>query len=250
MNALDYVSVEEAQGLPGLRVAFTQGVPGPWGFGARAILEHKQIPFVAVPQIAGEANEALLRWTGQASAPVAVYGDERPRASWSEIILLAERLAPEPRLIPADAAQRAEMFGLCHELCAEDGLGSSVRAMLFHLRNRDPRSLLVKRYETGRDVAYARSRAQAVIAMLAARLQAQAARGVPYLVGEALSAADFYAAGFSHLLRGFRVEVCEMPDSYRATGDLVRQELGETPEILFTHRDRILRDHVRCPFRF
>jgi glutathione S-transferase len=250
MNALDYVSVEEAAALPGLRIAFSRGVPGPWGVGARAILEYKQIPFVAVPQIPGEANEALQRWTGQAAAPVAVYGEERPRASWSEIILLAERLAPEPRLIPADAAQRAEMFGLCHELCAEDGLGSSIRAMLFGLRNRDPQSLLVRRYDTGRDVAHARARANAVIALLAARLEAQAGRGSPYLVGEALSAADFYATAFSHLLRGFPVEICEMPDSYRTTGDLVRQELGEPPEILFAHRDRILRDHMRCPFRF
>jgi hypothetical protein len=166
MHRLAYVSVEEAVALPGLRVAFSQGVPGPWGVGARAILEYKAIPFVAVPQIPGGANEALQRWTGQPSAPVAVYEDERPRASWSEIILLAERLAPEPRLIPADAEDRAAMFGLCHELCAEDGLGWSIRAMLFSLRGRDPQSLLARRYASGMGLEHAQARANAVVAML------------------------------------------------------------------------------------
>jgi glutathione S-transferase len=250
MHRLAYVSVEEAVALPGLRVAFSQGVPGPWGVGARAILEYKAIPFVAVPQIPGGANEALERWTGQPSAPVAVYKDERPRASWSEIILLAERLAPEPRLIPADAEDRAAMFGLCHELCAEDGLGWSIRAMLFSLRGRDPQSLLARRYASGMGLEHAQARANAVVAMLGRRLEAQAAKGSGYLVGDSLTAADFYWTAFSHLLRGFPVAVCEMPDSYRATGELARQHLDPVPEIMFDHRDRILREHMRCPFAF
>jgi hypothetical protein len=73
-----YLSVEEAISLPGLRVAFTRGVPGPWGEAVKAILSIKGIPFTPVVQEGGQPNEALVAWTGQSSAPVAVFGDERP----------------------------------------------------------------------------------------------------------------------------------------------------------------------------
>jgi glutathione S-transferase len=251
MNELHYVSVREAIGLPGLRVAFSQGFPGPWGVGVRAILEHKKIPFVAVVQTPGEDNEDLLRWTGQTSAPVAVLDEERPRALWSEVILLAERLAPETPLIPKDQEARTDMFGLCHELCAEDGLGWSLRLMLFAPRIRAGESTpMMRKYESGVDVAHARARANAVIAMVARRLEAQRARGCGFLVGDALSAADFYWVGFSHLLRGFPAAACDMPDFYRVLCDVVLPDLDPLPEILFEHRDRILRDHMRTPMRF
>ena len=45
-------------------------------------------------------NDALLAWTGHENAPIAVYENEKARAGWAEILFLAERLAPEPRLIP------------------------------------------------------------------------------------------------------------------------------------------------------
>jgi glutathione S-transferase len=250
MNELTYISVEEAVPLSGLRVAFTEGVPGPWGVGARAILEYKNIPFAAVTQVAGEPNDALQRWTGQNSAPVAVYNEERPRASWAEIIVLAERLAPQPALIPENEDERALMFGLGHEICGEDGLGWNIRVMMMEARGRDPNSLLIKKYDTGEGIEHARARANAILAMLARRLEAQAARGSRTLVGNALSAVDFYWTAFSHLLRGFPETACDMPDWYRNLGALVLARLDPIPESLFEHRDRVLRDHMRCPFKF
>ena len=82
MGDLSYVAVEEARGLKGLRLVLTQGIPAPWGMAARVLYEIKKIPFVAVIQQAGAANEALIAWTGHNSAPVAMYDDERPRAIW------------------------------------------------------------------------------------------------------------------------------------------------------------------------
>ncbi len=253
MNALDYVSVEAAAGLPGLRVAFSRGVPGPWGFGARAILEYKAIPFVATPQIPGEPNAALQRWTGQTSAPVAVLNDERPRASWWEIILLAERLAPERPLIPKAEDDRAMMFGLCHELCAEDGLGWSLRMMMFGLREPqgDPKAaVLTRKYNSGEGFEHSRTRVNAVVDLLARRLAAQAARGSAFLVGDVLSAADFYFAGFSNFLRGLPQDVCLMPAYYRVLCDDVLPHLRPVPEILFEHRDRIVRRYLTIPMSF
>jgi glutathione S-transferase len=250
MNELSYVTVDDAVAMPGLRVAFSRGVPGPWGVGARGILEYKGIPFTAVAQEIGEPNEPLMRWTGQTSAPVAVLDDERPRASWSEIILLAERLAPERPLIPKDQDDRATMFGVCHELCAEDGLGWSLRLMMFDARGRDPGSPMVRKYDSGVSFEHARDRANAILSMLARRLQAQKAAGSEYLVGAGLTAADFYWTGFSHLLRTFPPQVCDMPEFYTVLSDMVCPHLDPLPEILFEHRDRILRDHMRCPFKF
>src|SRR3546814_6466112 len=124
MSAPDYVPVAQARALPGLRIAFTQGVPGPWSVAARAFYDIKKIAYVAVPQEGGTPNEELKAWTGQTSAPVAMLDDDRPRAHWSEVLILAEQLAAEPRLIPADQDERTLMFGLCHEICGDDGLRS------------------------------------------------------------------------------------------------------------------------------
>ena len=92
-----------------------RGVPSPWGEAAKAILQVKKLPFVRVAQQPGAPNPELLEWTGQTSAPALAWGDEKPRTGWAEILLLAERLAPEPRLVPAEPAERARLFGLAND---------------------------------------------------------------------------------------------------------------------------------------
>ena len=126
----DYLSVEEAKGLRGLRLVLTAGVPGPWGEAAKGIFHAKDVAFVPVRQEAAQANEALVEWIGHANAPVAVYENEPGRAAWTEIIWLGERLAPTPSLVPADPAERAAMFGLIHAIAGEQGLGWSRRLMM------------------------------------------------------------------------------------------------------------------------
>lgn len=253
MTELRYISVEEAIPLKGLRVAFTQGLPGPWGLSARAILDYKRIPYAAVVQEAGGANDALLAWTGQTSAPVAMLDEERPRALWSEILLLAERLAPEPRLIPADPAERMTMFGLAHELCGEDGVGASARTLLL-LNDRSGRPhvpRLVEKYCAGAAVEHAARRLNQLIALLAARLEQQAAAGSAYLVGDALSAADIYWVAFSTLIDALPEDICIMPDFYRALGGVTQPFLdAQLPENLIAHRDRVARAYLPVPFRF
>jgi glutathione S-transferase len=247
MNELSYITVEEAVPLSGLRVAFSQGAPGPWGVGARAIFEYKNIPFAAVTQVMGEPNEALQAWTGQSSAPVAVYNDERPRASWADIVVLAERIAPERPLIPKNEDERATMFGVCHEICGEEGLGWSIRLMMFEARGRDPDSLMARKYDSHVGFEHSRARTNTILAMLARRLERE---GTGFLVAGQLTAADFYWAAFSHLLRCLPADVCDMPDWYKNLCEAVLPHLDPIPEILFEHRDRILRTYARCPFKF
>src|SRR5215469_12106789 len=116
-----YIGVEEAIKRRGLRMVVVGNVPSPWGEAAKGILHIKGIEWVAVRLVYD--SEPLREWAGQLSGPVAIYDDEKPRSGWAEILLLAERLAPKPGLLPADRAERALAFGLSHEICGEAGLG-------------------------------------------------------------------------------------------------------------------------------
>ena len=183
------------------------GMPSPWGEAAKGILHIKGIDWTAVRLVYD--SEPLKEWAGQRSGPVAIYDDDKPRAGWAEILLLAERLAPTPALLPKDAAERALVFGLAHEICGEDGLGWSRRLQLIHAGLQGaggfaPRvaGYLAKKYghspETG---SAAGARVVALLGMLAARLKAQKAAGSRYYVGNALTAVDVYSATFMALLR-------------------------------------------------
>jgi hypothetical protein len=125
-----YVSVEEAIERRGVRMVVVGNVPSPWGEAAKGILHIKAIDWAAVRLVYD--SEALQQWAGQRSGPVLMYDDERPRSGWADILLLAERLAPAPPLLPAKADERALAFGLAHEICGEAGLGWSRRLQLIH----------------------------------------------------------------------------------------------------------------------
>src|SRR6516164_2982705 len=118
---MKYISVEEAINAPGLRLVLSAGVPGPWGEAAKAILAYKEVAFSPVFQQGGGDNAALKEWTGQTSAPVAVYENLPPACHWYDLLMLAERLAPERPLVPMDSAQRVEVLGLSALIAGMDG---------------------------------------------------------------------------------------------------------------------------------
>ena len=127
----EYVDLDDAKQRAGLRMVVVPGVPSPWGEAAKGILHVKRIPWVAVRLDQG--SDAMSDWTGgERSGPVAIYEDEAPRKGWAEILLLAERLAPDPGLLPGDAAERALTFGIAHEICGEMGLGWCRRNLGVH----------------------------------------------------------------------------------------------------------------------
>ena len=89
-----YVSVDEAIKRSGVRMVVVGGVPSAWGEAAKGILHVKNIEWVAVRLVYD--SEPLKEWAGQRSGPTLIYDYERPRAGWAEILLVAERLAPNP----------------------------------------------------------------------------------------------------------------------------------------------------------
>ena len=258
-----YLEVAEAREHPGLRLAITAGYPGPWGEAAKGIFRLKGIPFVLVRQLAGQPNDELCAWTGQRNAPIAVYADERPRSHWADILALAERLAPEPRLVPADPEERVRMFGLANELCGETGFGWARRlALLDDMREgaeapgapaayREVYRSLGARYGYSPEAAASsRARTLEILALLDAQLRARRARGCRYLVGDALSALDVYWATFAVLIDPLPDELCRMEPQLRGSHTASDPELRALAAPLLEHRDRIYREHLGLPLDF
>jgi glutathione S-transferase len=250
----EYVSVEEAMQRRGLRMVVVGGVPSLWGEAAKCILHIKRIEWAAV-RLAYD-SEPLKQWAGQLNGPVAVYNDERPRTGWAEILLLAERLAPAPPLLPADAADRALVFGLAHEICGESGLGWTRRLQLVHagLHNAGGFAERAAKY-LGKKYGYRPEagasygpRVMALLGMFAARLKAQRAAGSRYCVGDAVTAVDVYSAACIALFSPLPAAQCAMDAGTRAAFEtLDAQTQAALDPILLEHRDMMYAEHLQLP---
>ena len=254
----EYIAVEEARKLPGLRVVLSPGVPGPWSEAAKGILYVKKIPYVKARQEIGGENRALKEWSAQATAPVFAWNDEPPRSTWIEQLFLAERLQPTPPLIPANIENRVLMFGYANELCGEHGFGWAKRLLLVHPMlsnpNADPQSKAFSSY-IGEKYGYNREEAEAasarcaeILRFLGRRLEQQRAKGSQFFIGNQLSALDIYWAAFAALIQPLPQELCPMPQSFRKmyTNTDPMIQAAATP-MLFEHRDFIYRNYLELP---
>jgi hypothetical protein len=111
----EYVSVAEARKMSGMRIVLGRGIPGPWAEGIRGILDVKKIPYTRAMFEIGSDHADLIAWTAQASTPAIAWNDEPPKSNWAEQLYLAERIQPEPSLIPANQADRIKMFGYAND---------------------------------------------------------------------------------------------------------------------------------------
>ena len=247
---VEFVELAEAQARGGLRMTCVGAVPSPWGEAAKGILHVKKIPWVGVRWAAGDA--AVAEWTGETSAPVVLYEDEAPRSGWAEILLLAERLAPETPLIPGDTAERAALFGLAHEICGEMGLGWCRRLVGIAdgltggggFDKRIAGYLTKYGYREGCETE-AHQRVIDILQLLAARLHASASG---YYLGDRLTALDIYSATFMVMFGPLPQEQCPMPPALRATFESVDEATRKALDpILFEHRDRIYAEHLELP---
>jgi glutathione S-transferase len=255
----EYLDPEKARDLPGLRLVLTAGVPGPWGEAAKSIFYVKKIEYTRVRQDGGMPNEALVAWTGQANAPQAILDDEPARSGWVEILLLAERLAPEPRLVPTDARERVLCFGLSHELCGEEGFAWNRRHQLLHpmlslpdaATRPDLESVrrLGARYGYSPEVAErADERVAQILELFSRQLADQHKAGSEYLVGSGLTAVDIYWATFAAMLKPLPEELCPMSDMMRnAYGTLMPKSQAALDPALLEHRDRVYERHLELP---
>ncbi len=251
---MNYVEPKDARAMKGLRLALTVGVPGPWSESAKRIFEFKKIPYVAVAQQAARANEDLVAWTGFRNAPVAVFDDQPAKANWADILALAERIKPEPALLPK-GEDRLIAWGLSAEICAEGGLGWNRRLSMMLASEKAGAGwggrMNASYGDTLENVTAAPARVAEILRMLAARLHAQAARGSDYFVGASISAPDIHWACFSQLLVPLPQAVNPMPDFLRAAyGGISEVERAALDPILLAHRDRIFDKVIGLPLDY
>jgi glutathione S-transferase len=255
---MDYVEARDARNMPGMRLALTMNVCGPWSEAAKYIYQVKDVPFVPVAQYGGEENPDLVDWTGHGNAPVAVWENEAPRTGWAEILVQAERLASDPALLPQDPALRAQVFGIANELCGEWGFGWCRRIMLFppvdapeDTGGEGMKTLRARYGKTTNPYEEAPGRVVEILNYLRDVLEAQKAAGSDYLVGDGLTAADIYWAAMSQMLEPMPEELNPitgpMREVYGGIGPVVEQAKHA---ILLEHRDMIFDRHLQLPLDF
>ncbi len=257
---MDYLSVEEARARKGLRLVLTFGGPGPWSEAAKGFFWVKKLEFAPVLQEGGGENRALLEWTGQTLAPVAIFDDEPPLSGFSDILWLAERLAPEPRLIPKDLRQRVSMFGLLREITGQHGLAWSKRLVMLagNLERQSPgpardftESFAKKFRFTADAVEPARRRVIEILEFLVLRLREQRESGRRFFVGDQLSGVDIAWAAFAAMFDPLPEDLCPMPRGLRRMyTEKDPQVLAALDPILIEHRDTIYRDFLALPLDF
>jgi len=249
-----YVGVEEAKQAHGMRMVVVGGIPSPWSEAAKGIFHVKNLDWLAVRL--DYESDALRAWAGQRSGPIAIWNDEPPRDRWIDILLLAERLAPSPSLLPGDAAERALAIGLSHEIMGEQGLAWSRRLRLVQagLDASGGFAPPVAKY-VGRKYGYSPQAAEAassriadLLAMLSSRLKAQRAAGSRYFVGNAPTAVDIYSAAALALFRPLPQDVCEMDAGTRAAFELREPQTDAAlDDVLLAHREMMYREHLALP---
>jgi glutathione S-transferase len=253
-----YAEVEQATAMNGLRVVLSPGVPGPWSEAAKGILYVKKLPYTKVRQELGGANLPLQRWSAQTTAPVFVNENERPRSLWNDQLYLAERLAPDPPLIPATLEQRALMFGLANELCGENGFGWSRRLMMLHATLSNPNAPEAAKSGAGflgRKYGYAPASAEAapkrvagILRTLDVQLDSQLQSGSRFLIGDRLSALDIYWAAFAALIQPLPDELCRMSPGFRRAYTCTDNTVmaAASPQLL-AHRDFVYHQFLELP---
>lgn len=239
----DYIEFEDAVAADGLRMTVVSQVPSPWGEAAKGIFHVKGLNWSAVRL--DPMNRDMTKWARDMSAPAVMNGKEPPRSGWEDILLLAERLSPEPSLLPPDPMDRALALGLAHEFCGENGLGWARRLHLTHLGLNgqggfvEPAAqyLAAKYGCSAEDGAAAHGRVIELLTMFAGRLAAQQAKGQDYFFDCGMTAVDIYAATFAGLLQPLPEEVCAMRLATRVAFGTVDAETMAAADGLLAHRD-------------
>ena len=248
-----FVSIAEARAADGLRMACIRKIPSPWQEAAKGIFHVKGLDCLYAAQSETDVEQAIADWAGDSSIPVVAYRKEKLRTGWAEILMLSERLAEEPSLIPSDAGQRAWMFGLAHEICGEMGIGWCMRLLMLKAGMDHsggvtlppgPAAMLAAKYGFNpTHVAQAEDRVVDVLGVLD-----EALGDAEYFIGGGLSALDIYWATMANLISPLDAEKLPMSgfmrDIYATKNDRVLTAL--TPA-LKTHQERVYERHLELP---
>jgi len=234
-------------------MACLRKIPSPWTEAAKGIFRVKGLDCQYAAQSKEEAADAIADWAGDSSIPVVAWENEPLRTGWVEILLLAERLAPAPVLIPADARLRAQLFGLAHEICGEMGLGWCVRLLMLkssfdHSDEQGFSTSAAGRLATKygfhpSSLAQAEERIVAILELLAEALADKS-----FFLADELTALDIYWATMANLLTPLDEDKLPMSGYMRGVYTSTNQRLLDAlSPALREHQQRIYRDHLELP---
>ena len=255
---IQYIDFEQAQQQAGLRMIVVKGLPSLWGEAAKGIFQFKQLEFLATYH--DPASREMSAWSGSRSAPVAIYNNEAPLSGWLDILLLAERLAPTPALLPKDPEKREVALTLCNDICGEMGLGWSRRLDSVH-KGLNGKSLaeggypqpiagyLAKKYGYQENQgSYYNELTIKLLKQLSEKLLTQQKAGKKYYLGDTLSAVDIYSATFMACFKPLPDEQCAMQQPIRTIFEaLDKKTKAALDPILLEHRDFIYSQHLALP---
>ena len=244
-----FVSIGEIREAKGLRMAVLRDIPSPWTEAAKGIFHAKGLECLYGAQANSDPPQAVAHHFGNSSVPVVLFENEKPRTGWSEILILAERLSDSTPLIPDDAEDRADLFGIAHELCGEMGLGWAYRLVMIGDTTRGAFPAGVTRYlagKYGQNPAHAESahrRVASILRMLSNRIEQS-----DFLVANQLTAADIYWATFANMF-------IPLPESLMVTTPMIRSAYSCQDERLLaaisprlaTHQRRIYEEFLELP---
>ncbi|MEM7466573.1 MAG: hypothetical protein AAF387_06765 [Pseudomonadota bacterium] len=247
---MKYVDINDAIKADGLRIVIVKAMPSAWGVAAKAMIDFKGLDYLCAHQIPMGDNPELLAWSGTNSGPVVAWNAEQPLNRWDDILLLLERLAPEKPLVPEDAAGRMALFGIGHEICGELGFGWNRRIDLMRPAAGEAPGPFAQKYRyRDADAAVANTRVIAVMGELAARLKNQKENGSDYLIGNSVTAADFYWAAFSNFVVLQPAEEMPVNPNARPMFENTPAEILDAIDpVLLEHRDHITRTYYKLPF--
>lgn len=256
---MKFQSIAAIQSHPGLRMVIVRDFPSPWSQAARAIFEHKGLAYVTGAQVPGGDNPELVAWSGQNSGPVVAYGDEPPIHRWLDIVVLAERLAPNPTVLPENGEDRVRAVGLCHEVSGDLGIGWWTRLMMFHPimegaeKPEAMENMAAKWSYSKESASRAGSEVASRLALLDAQLAANASSGSPYMVGSTVTAVDFHWAAMSILIAPLPDETMPLLPGVRPMFEIAAADPAVakalTPRLL-SHRETMIERYFTTPFDY
>ena len=249
--ALDYQPIDALKVAAGLRIVLLRRFPSPWGQAAKAMMEYKRLDYLAGALEIGQPNAEVLNWSGVDSAPIVAWQSDAPVNKWDDILMLLERLAPERPLIPTDFNARSKFWGLAYAICGELGFGWNRRldALYNDANNRkNPSKFALKYGFTQENGALAAGRSIEFLAHLSDVMKTQQRRGSPFIIGDHVTAVDFYWAAFSNLAVIQSPAECPLEPEIRIRFENVSAAVKDAVDpILLRHRDRIMNDYFRLP---